>query len=127
MDAIGIRISKLQYYLDGEKNTNVLVTILTAGEENASKEFSGEQVKKLIDDQKAKNWTFTYIGANHDVEKVALSISINNSLKFEATVQGTNKMFARERTPRLNYLAKIQNDEDVKADYYTDTDKPKDA
>jgi Mg-chelatase subunit ChlD len=127
LDAIGISVSKLNYDLEGAPDTNVLVTILTDGEENASKEYRAEQVKKLIDEQKAKSWTFTYIGANHDVEKVALSLSINNSIKFEATWEGTEKMFARESSSRINYLSKIQNNEAVDKDYYMEPDKPEDA
>jgi hypothetical protein len=127
LDAIGISVSKLKYDLAGALDTNVLVTILTDGEENASQEYSGKQVKQLIEEQKAQGWTFTYIGANHDVEKVALSLSINNSLKFEATVEGTNKMFAKEKSSRMNYLYKIQSNEAVDADYFKEPEKPKDA
>jgi len=57
----------------------VLVTIITDGEENSSKEFTGQMIKKMIDELKALGWVFTFIGANIDVEKVAAQISINNS------------------------------------------------
>jgi len=33
---------------------------------------------------KSQGWVFTYIGANHDVEKTAVSLNINNHLHFEA-------------------------------------------
>src|SRR4051794_19867919 len=47
-DAIGFSINKLRQALQGQTDYNVLVTILTDGEENASKEFSGNDIRKLI-------------------------------------------------------------------------------
>ena len=70
-DAIGFSVNKLKLILENQSDYNVLVTIMTDGEENASMEYSGRIIQKLIDDLKLKNWTFTYIGANHDVEKFA--------------------------------------------------------
>ncbi|MEP7323520.1 MAG: VWA domain-containing protein, partial [Saprospiraceae bacterium] len=78
-DAMGFSISKLRQLLDKQTDYNVLVTILTDGEENASKEYSGNDIKKLIEELKLNRWTFTYIGADHDVEKFASSISITNT------------------------------------------------
>jgi len=51
-DAIGFSVLKLRMDIAGVEKANVLVTILTDGEENDSKEFSGAQVKKIIDEQK---------------------------------------------------------------------------
>lgn len=45
-DAMGFSINKLKKLLEGQSDYNVLVTILTDGEENASKEFSGADIKK---------------------------------------------------------------------------------
>ena len=81
-DAMGFSINKLKQALQEETDYNVLVTILTDGEENASKEFSGNDIKKLVEELKQKRWTFTYIGTDHDVEKIAFSLSINNTLVF---------------------------------------------
>ena len=117
-DAIGLSVLKLRVDVAGQENTNVLVTILTDGEENASKEFSGQQVKTIIDEQKAKGWTFTYIGANHDVEKVASSLSITNTMKFEANDADVHKMFAKEQSSRIFYSQKIRNKEDKIEDFY---------
>ena len=82
-DALGSSIGKLRASLSDTKEYNVLVTILTDGEENASKEFSGLAIKNLIEELKQKNWTFTYIGTDHDVDKIAQSLSISNVMKFD--------------------------------------------
>jgi hypothetical protein len=95
-----------------------LVTILTDGEENASREYNGKSIKKLIDELKLNNWTFTYIGANHDVEKFAQSISITNIMKFQATNAGIKEMFMKEKKARFSYSSKLSKGEDVSDDFY---------
>lgn len=122
-DAIGISVTKLKYNLTEEENVNVLVTILTDGYENASKEYTGKQVKSQIEKLRGEGWTFTYIGANHDVEQVAMSISITNTLKFESNDAGTNNMWAKERSSRMNYLRKLSLNEDAQDNYFEDDDK----
>lgn len=77
-DAMGKGIGQLRRVTNTHSNCNVLVTILTDGEENASVEYSGQAIKKMVEELKLQQWTFTYIGANHDVENFAASISINN-------------------------------------------------
>ncbi len=124
-DAIGFSINKLKSTLYGVENHHVLVTILTDGEENASKEFSGKQVKALIDELKDQAWTFTYIGANHDVEKAAFSLSITNTLVFEADEAGTREMFARDRRSRQRYSASISRGEDLRTSYFVQDDGEK--
>ena len=48
----------------------------------------------------SQGWIFAYIGANQDVEKVASSMGIRNSLCFEATPEGTKEMFKMESESR---------------------------
>ena len=71
-DAMGISLNALRKNV--AENDKVLVTIVTDGYENASKEYNGKAIKALVDELKAKNWIFAYIGANQDVEKVAATI-----------------------------------------------------
>lgn len=122
-DAIGLSVLKLRVDLAGQENTDVLVTILTDGMENASKEFSGQQVKAIIEEQKARGWTFTYIGANHDVEAVAGNLSITNTMQFEANEEDVQKMFAKEKSSRMFYSQKIRNKEDKLENFYTEDEE----
>ncbi len=107
-DAIGYACNKLRFAIEKETGYSVLVTILTDGEENSSKEFNFEGVGGLITALKAKGWVFTYIGANHDVEKVALSINITNSMSFEASAAGTSQMVNENMSSRKRYMDKIK-------------------
>ncbi len=117
-DAMGFSINKLKYFLEGKTDYNVLVTILTDGEENASKEFSGDDIKKLVEELKQKRWTFTYIGTDHDVDKVAASISINNLMVFEKDEQDIKNMFLTEKKARIKYSKKLQLNEDTTSNYF---------
>jgi uncharacterized protein (DUF1810 family) len=102
-DAIGFLLTKTKLLLDGRDNYSVLVTIMTDGEENSSKEYSADMIKKMIDELKTQDWTFTYIGTDHDIDAVSLSISIENRMVFEKTHQSTADMFEKERYSRKNY------------------------
>ena len=70
----------------------MLVTIVTDGYENASREYTGQAIKALVNELKEQNWVFAYIGANHDVEAAAANIAITNVMKFDASLEGTHKM-----------------------------------
>lgn len=119
-DAIGTSVLNLKHDTFGKDNVNVLVTILTDGEENASKEFSGKEIRTIIEQLKEKNWTFTYIGTEHNVEGVAinLSIPITNTLIFNKTVTGVKTMFEHELTFRKEYNRKVRDREDTKENFF---------
>ncbi|MFZ4799615.1 MAG: VWA domain-containing protein, partial [Bacteroidia bacterium] len=117
-DAIGQSVNKLRRTTDLVPNCNVLVTILTDGEENASREYSGAAIKALIEEMKEKKWTFTYIGTEHDVEKVAHNLSINNTMKFDKSEASMSNMFIKESKARHAYFNKISNNENVESNYY---------
>ena len=112
-DAMGFSFAKLSKELEGKSEYNVLVTILTDGEENSSKEFSGAAIKHLVEGLSLKNWTFTYIGADHDVEKFAISISITNTMQFNKSEADMKQMFVKEQNARMRYSQKIRSNENT--------------
>ena len=91
-DAMGRSINELRNRL--KSGDVVLVTIITDGYENASREYNGKAIKNLIDSLKPQGWVFTYIGANQDVESVAGQMSIDNYMAFEADEESTEAIFA---------------------------------
>jgi hypothetical protein len=119
-DAMGFSFAKLRQVLENVKDYNVLVTIMTDGEENTSKEYTGFTIKKIIEELKLNRWTFTYIGTDHDVEKFATSISITNIMKFEKNLKDIEVMFEKERSSRIMYSQKIRNKEETSEGYYED-------
>jgi len=91
-DAMGFSLNKLKEKV--KPDDKVLITILTDGLENASKEYDQQTIKKLVEELKSKGWVFAFMGANQDVEKVAFSLSIQNHILFDASPQGANKVFS---------------------------------
>lgn len=107
-DAMGEMISELKRKLTEEDR--MLVTVITDGYENASTHWSGPQIKSLVDELRHEGWTFTYMGANQDVEAVAGSMGIRNSLAFEATEEGVKRCIRTDRRCRFHVIDKMVKD-----------------
>ena len=93
-DAIGITIQKLKKDIAKIEDAAISVTIITDGYENASKEWKGDAIKKLVEDCKKDGWLFAFIGAGEDILKVASTISITNTVLWDKTGEGTRIMFS---------------------------------
>lgn len=106
-DAIGTTISRVHALKSKEENSLALVTIITDGYENASHEYSHSAIRALIESYKAQGWQFTYIGADHDVESVAFSLSIDHHLQFDKSDEGTQAMFDNNTKSRERWLNKM--------------------
>jgi hypothetical protein len=110
-DALGESLTRLRYKINQEEDHHVLVTILTDGEENSSKEFTNSMINKMVKELKKAGWTFTFIGANIDVEKAAAQISVSNYIQFEQSIGGTQAMFVKEKNARMKYFDKMSKGE----------------
>lgn len=120
-DAMGNSLTTLKKSV--AQDDKVLVTVITDGYENASSEYNGPAIKALVESLKAKGWVFTYIGANQDVEKVAATISITNTLNFAPTVDGTSAMFKAEKKSRSRWFDRLSSgasDEELANDYFAE-------
>ena len=108
-DAMGFSLNEL--HSNVAHNDRVLVTIVTDGMENASREYNGNAIKILVDGLKAKGWVFAYMGANHDVEAAAAHISITNIMKFQATAEGTSMMTNRSNNSRERLYRRMSEED----------------
>lgn len=104
-DAMGMSLTALRPKV--AQDDRVLVTIVTDGYENASHEYNGKAIKALVDELKDKGWVFAYIGANQDVEKVAATISITNTMCFQATSIGTKMMSNSLNKSRMGLFERL--------------------
>ncbi len=125
-DAMGYSITNLQRYID--EDDNVLVTIITDGYENASREWNHQRIYQLVEDLKKKNWLFTYIGANQDALKVAKDMGIDHSMNYMSDAEGTKAMFRKELRSRKSFYDKLARGISLKQamaeeDYFVDDDK----
>ena len=120
-DAIGKAVSKVNAQV--EDGDNVLVTIITDGEENCSREWTLKMIHTMIEKLKKQHWTFALIGTdNLDVEGMAQSFSIDNCLAFTQDEEGTKEMFARERRCRERINFSIAGNLQMPSGTYFDED-----
>lgn len=98
LDAVGSTLSDLQAVASTHENAMGIVTIITDGYENSSREYSYSMVKELIANLKEKGWTFNFIGANIDAATEAAKLNIDNHRQFESTAEGTKEMYDSYKT-----------------------------
>ncbi|MDR1169323.1 MAG: VWA domain-containing protein [Prevotellaceae bacterium] len=122
-DAMGKALTELKKNVTADDK--VLVTIITDGEENSSIEYRQPAIKALVDELKDKDWVFTYMGANQDVEKVAMSISITNMINWDTTTEGTSAMFARKNKARERWYKAVADkvEDSLKNNFFADDEK----
>ena len=109
-DAIGNTVKRMETYTKSIAefvDTAVLVTIITDGYENASREWNASGVKKLIEACKREGWMFSFIGAGEDIVKTATHISITNTVLWEQTSKGTKDIFDNENEARGRFFEKL--------------------
>lgn len=126
-DAIAFAVNKLKYVLQEKTNYNVLVTIMTDGEENASQEYSSHTIKEIITTLGQQGWTFTYIGIGHDIDQVSQKLSIGNKIGFGRNKEEIVRLFAKDRQSRTLYSQKISNKQNVSDNYFDDQDETEKA
>lgn len=100
VDAIGRTINKLVSVQRGTaeeyRAEKVMFVIITDGEENASREFSSEKVKAMIEHEKNKyGWEFVFLGANIDAVETAgrFGISADRAVDYVPDGAGTELNF----------------------------------
>ena len=109
-DAMGQSITALHNHIKDDDDASAVVTVLTDGYENASREWTGAALKALIEQLTQEGWSFSYMGSNHDVKQVSFSLSINNVVEFSHDVMGTSSSWARESSAKRNYFRKMDEE-----------------
>lgn len=94
-DAIGTTLTELESIAATHENALGIVTIITDGYENDSRNFTGAQVRNLISRLKELGWSFNFIGANVDVEVMGQNLNIDSRLSYDSTEDGTEDMFSK--------------------------------
>lgn len=99
--AIGMTIDKIgkaqKYTAEEQRADKVMFVITTDGLENASREYSYDQIKKMVERQKSKyGWEFIFLGANIDAIDTAARVGIgaNRAATYRSDSDGT----------KLNYV-----------------------
>ncbi|MBP3849637.1 MAG: hypothetical protein J6E43_02380 [Prevotella sp.] len=108
-DAMGFTLTTMRKHVKTVDDAVVVVTIITDGLENASKEYTGAAVRELVEQLKGEGWTFTYMGANQDSTEIAFNLSIRNSRNFDYTAQGTMGAMAKDSSTRMNFFGRLHD------------------
>ncbi len=128
LDAVGDAIHHIgnvhKYAREEDVPENTIFVITTDGLENASRRYSADKVKKMIQRQQDKyGWEFIFLGANIDAVETAADIGIraDRAANFMADGAGANLSFAcvndAVRQVRMNAPMEANWKARVDADY----------
>nr|WP_077620891.1 vWA domain-containing protein [Bacillus sinesaloumensis] len=128
LDAIGFAIQKInkvqKYTCKQERAEKVLFVITTDGMENASREFTADKIKKMVQYQKENyDWEFMFLGANIDAVSTAAQFGIEEdfAVDYHADEHGTqlNYQMVSEAVTKLRSGKKIEKSwkEEIECDY----------
>ena len=100
LDAIGMSIQKIEnahrHTDESQRPGRTLMVITTDGRENASREYTYQKVRQMIEHQKEEfGWEFLFLGANID--------AIGTAGKFGITADRAVTYHADSAGTRLNY------------------------
>lgn len=106
IDAIGGAIRHIgnihKYARPEDVPVHTMFIITTDGQENASRQYSSDEVRKMIERQKEKyGWEFLFIGANIDAIETAahFGISRNRAVNYNADSKGTQVLYETLSAP----------------------------
>ena len=101
LDAVGKAIHHIgnvhKYAREEDRPEKTLFVITTDGMENASREYSYNQVRRMIQHQKEKyGWEFLFLGANIDAAKEAARFGIDKdcAADYHADSKGTAVIYS---------------------------------
>ena len=106
-DAMGFTLTAMRRHVRDIEDSVVVVTIITDGYENASREYRQGAIKSLVEQLRGEGWTFTYMGANQDAVEVAESLSIRNSRNFDYSNEGTRASMGKDTSTRMNFFSRL--------------------
>lgn len=93
LDAIGDAIKHIKnvhkYIREEDRPEKTLFIITTDGQENSSKKYSYEKIKKMVEHQKEKyGWEFIFLGANIDAIAEAARFGIHEDMAVNFNCDG---------------------------------------
>ena len=115
-DAMGLSINALYNAIKDKEDATAVVTVITDGLENASKEYSGTAIKTLVERMKnEEGWNFAYIGTNQDVQATSASLSIDNHMAFADDEAGMREAWTKERKSRTMMYSRLEEEREMTA------------
>jgi len=117
LDAIGRTINNVEHQInekeEDQKPEKTIFVIITDGEENASLEFTRDQVMGMINRHRDEDkWEFVFIGANQDAIQAGGGIGIRaaSSLSYDQSHIGTQTMYQSLTRNMVDYRSADVNE-----------------
>jgi uncharacterized protein YegL len=108
LDAIGQTLAQLDMDWARENPERAIVVIVTDGQENASREYTKERVRQMIQArQDSGKWAFIYLGADVDAfdEARSLGVPIQNAAGFIKSAAGMGQTYSTASASVTNMRA----------------------
>ena len=106
-DAMGQSLTRLHNRIKKDADASAVVTVLTDGLENASREWRADALRRLIEQLKEEGWSFSYMGSAHNVKEVTDLLAIENVVEFSHDNLGAGSTWGRELSSRRAYFGKM--------------------
>lgn len=102
------------------KKDKVLINIYTDGGDNESSSKELEKLKNIIKNSGKTNFTFTFIGTEHDVYRMQMNLKLDdsNTLVYNNTGEGLKEALDKTIESRSVYSSKVVKGEDVSTGFY---------
>jgi hypothetical protein len=118
-DAIGTAVHDLSAFTYTENEKKVLV-IVTDGYENASREYTSDAIKQLIEEKTKEGWLILYLGADHDAFTQSRDMGFESTKTlhyskrdsrdaFKAVATRTSTLYKGSRFDKNEFLEKERN------------------
>lgn len=120
----GLRFSRKT---EDKRPGKVVFLVITDGMENASKEFTREQIRQMVEEQQAKHaWQFVYMAANVDAfaTGAAMGVRGQSSRGYEANAQGVARAYKAASSAIGKYRSAGPSGQSVGVVFDDDDSKP---
>ncbi len=128
-DAVGRMIARIDQTIlsradDGLHIEDQIVLIVTDGFENASREFDGQTIGRLIEERRGRGWVFSFLGSDESTfrEGAAMRISRDNTAIWEKSGEGSKEMFGRMSAASSRYRSMTPGEKRAKTDKFLEDD-----
>ena len=106
-DAMGEAITNMRDYVKQIDDSTILVTIITDGNENASKHYNRASIRALVQELEKDGWNFTYMGANQDSVLAGHDVGISQVRNFAAVPQGMSAAYQQDKRQRSTFFESV--------------------
>ena len=107
-DAIGLAIHDLEQIKESTDENKVLV-IVTDGYENASREYTSENISSKIIEKEEAGWLIIYLGADHDAFKQSNSLNFDRERSMRYSKTDSEDTFRAVTRTTLDYSRGMKN------------------